>query len=1113
MHPIVEQLSPSQEQIPAITSRGCDVVVTAGAGTGKTRTLVARYLSLLSEDMPLRSIVAITFTKKAAREMRNRLREAMREYLIQPDLPEAQRRFWQQRYSELDAARVSTIHSLCTEILRAHPAEAGVDPRFDVLDEGLINILREEVVNEGLAWAAETQAVVRLFEILGESDLYDTLSTLLRQRLEADDVLANLPEDLLAHWQHALVERQLAARAALLDSEPWQKSIAVLQANAPTNKEDLMAIQRQLVLTALDETKGSLSDLDLLNFKGGSKNNWPGGKEQLAEIKAALKTLRVLWQENRGILTLQLSEQDQHVAEAIPLLRQLFDYSRQRYRAYKAERTALDFDDLEDKAVTLLATHDAVRTRWQREVKALLVDEFQDTNARQRDLLGYLNGGQGKLFIVGDAKQSIYRFRGADVAVFRNKRDEIKTNGGKHIPLDTSYRAHKELINGMNGLLAPVLGHTSDPARPWLEPFSALEYDRVYAGQGFVVPHIELHLTVGTKGEGALQRAACMLVNRLIVLMEEQETLVGVGDKARPLTYGDIAILCRASTSFGDYEDALEQAGVPFLTVAGRGFYERPEIRDLLNALQAIADPTDDLALAGLLRSPALALSDEALYHLQQAHQEGEALSLWETLSDLPAALTAEDARRGHRALPIIQALHQQVGRIPVADLLKQFLDTTDYRAALIRTNQKRSARNVAKLLADANASELVSVGEFLAYVNGLRDSGAREGEARTVAEGAIQLMTIHAAKGLEFPIVAIGDMTYSSPSRNQVLLDPDLGVLLPLKDEEEELPAAYQLARWLDRDQEDAESRRLLYVAATRAQEKLLLSANIGLKDDGTLRKLSGWLGDIGHTDNLGLIDAEISYAEVGNKAIELALEVGETPVGCTVYEPEYEARTSIHTSPVQVEQPTIPLPPPLLSSLTQDKAALATDLPQRVWRVVPTTTRPHAPAWVVGDLVHKSLAVWRFPENGSDAWLTAQARNYGLIDEQQVKDAVQQSSRILHRFQSHPLHRQMSQATQCLHEVPYSYIVEGILETGIIDALFLANGDWTVVEFKTDDVRNDKEQAQLLRHTDYVAQIQRYQDVIRQMLGQDPKVLLCWLNCAGQVNEQTNLLEIEVG
>jgi len=293
----------------------------------------------------------------------------------------------------------------------------------------------------------------------------------------------------------------------------------VLRANAPTNEDDRMAIQRQLVLTALDETKGSLSDLDQLNFRGGSQNHWPGGKEKLDEVKAALKTIRTLWQENRSILTLDLNEQDQRVADAVPLLRRVFDYSRQRYQAYKAERTALDFDDLEDKAVRLLTTHGAIRARWQQEVKALLVDEFQDTNARQRDLLDFLNGGQGKLFIVGDAKQSIYRFRGADVVVFRSKRDDIKTIGGKHIPLDTSYRAHKELINGMNDLLAPVLGQTPDSARPWLEPFSALDHDRVYAGQGFAAPHIELHLTVGTKGEGALKRAAGMLVNRLLQMI------------------------------------------------------------------------------------------------------------------------------------------------------------------------------------------------------------------------------------------------------------------------------------------------------------------------------------------------------------------------------------------------------------------------------------------------------------------------------------------------------------------------------------------------------------------------------------------------------------------
>jgi ATP-dependent helicase/nuclease subunit A len=183
LHPIVAQMAPSPEQLPAIVSRCRDVVVTAGAGTGKTRTLVARYLSLLAEGLPLRAIVAITFTNKAAREMRNRVREEMHRYLRHANLGLEERRTWLEYYSELDAARIGTIHGLCSEILRAHPAEARTDPLFNVLDEGQTNLLRAAAVRDTMAWASDAEEVVNLFALLGERRLQDTLDSLLRQRL------------------------------------------------------------------------------------------------------------------------------------------------------------------------------------------------------------------------------------------------------------------------------------------------------------------------------------------------------------------------------------------------------------------------------------------------------------------------------------------------------------------------------------------------------------------------------------------------------------------------------------------------------------------------------------------------------------------------------------------------------------------------------------------------------------------------------------------------------------------------------------------------------------------------------------------------------------------
>ena len=1131
LHPIVAQMRPSPEQEPAILERGRDVVVTAGAGTGKTCTLVARYLSLLAEGLLLRSIVAITFTKKAAREMRNRVREEVRKHLertdlspeLRPELGEGERERWQALYAELDAARIGTIHSLCTEILRAHPAEAGVDPRFEVLDEGQINILRGRAVDEALAWAADDEQAVVLFALLGERGLQGTLDALIERRLDARHVLADLPGDLLAHWQRALADRQQQALDALLERPEWVEAVATLQGNGATDQDDRMEIQRRAALAAiqnaavqsLTDRLASLAHLDEISLSGGRKSAWPGGKTQLDAVKDALRTLRGLWRSQSALLELSLTGLDEALAQALPALRVAFAFACRRYDAFKRERNALDFDDLEHGALELLEQDDSARERWQRDVRAILVDEFQDTNGRQRDLVSLLNGDGGKLFIVGDAKQSIYRFRGADVTVFRAERERIEHEGAA-FQLETSYRAHRDLIEGLNELLRPVLGEEEDPARPWAEPFARLLPHREEPGPGFAPPHVELHLTVGSKGAGALDRAADALAARIVGLVDSDVQVVEDG-RVRSLGYGHVAILCRASTSFSAYEDGLERAGAPFLTVAGRGFYGRAEIRDLLNGLQALADPTDDLALAGLLRSPAFALSDAALYRLclERDRVEG-AVSLWDVLRQAGAGLAGEDGQRAERAVRVIADLHGRVGRSPVADVLKAFLDATDYRAALIRAGQSRGARNVSKLLADGHASGIVGVGEFLEYVSGLRDTGTREGEARATAEGAVQIMTVHAAKGLEFPVVAIGDATYDGRGAGGVLVDPDLGVLLPLRDEEDNLPAIYCLGKARAADQGEAESDRLFYVAATRAREKLIFSGCISLKRDSTPGKPGGWLGKVAGPEGLGLVGMPVPHDEEGANTIHLDLQIGDTPVSCVIYEPGVVWDHRPLQAEVEVE-PLLTLPPPLLEPVSPgieqvDQRTLERDRvpPQRVWRVVPAVKRPRAPAWVVGSLVHEALAAWRFPDGepstGSgrsfERWAEARARGYGITDSRELADAVRQCQRLLLRFQAHPLYQEMDTAQQRLHEVPYSLTVDGRVESGIIDALYLREGTWTIVEFKTDEVRDQADFERLLADKDYLAQAQRYALAAERLLGRRPRLLLCMLDYAGGVH-----------
>ncbi len=1137
----------TDDQRAATTAREVAISVTAGAGSGKTRTLVGRYLALLESGLPLRSLVAITFTDKAAREMRNRIRAITTEWLAQKGQA-TDRKLWEEAFSALDAARISTIHSLCATILRAHPAEAGLDPAFDVLDESQSAVWRARAVEEGLVWATTEPAIAPLFGLFKEAQLRHLLTDLLAKRLDAEQALARLPgndrspeeitplEPILEAWSEAL-NRWLTEQLA---SPAWSESLETLANLQAKKANDKLEMARQDVLAGWDQVRQAQADQDwdtlfgaLLSLRGsistgGQKGNW--STDDLTAAREAMRSLRDYFDENISRLVDKKKPfrwtLDRQAAALLPPVRRLFEQTRAIYRDYKNEAHVLDFDDLEQMTAHLLVSNQAVRSRWQREIKAvLLVDEFQDTNHRQREIVYALSGfepaptaaqpanhpsSQSPLFIVGDSKQSIYRFRGADVAVFRQVQTDIEAAGGALINFDLTFRAHKGLVDLTNALLAPLMPTQEDTRRSYDVPFAPLTAYRSGPRPGIQPPYLELQLGLGEDKQAGRQAAATALATRLQELRRTDQ-----------IEWQDVALLFRASTAFGVYEDALEQAGIPFVTIAGRGFYDRPEVRDLLNALAAIADPTDDLAMAGLLRSPAIGLSDPALYLLRWDEQQ-KRRSFWGALQNLAniEGLAEEDRQQAEFARQLITRLHQQAGRVSVAQLLKTFLDATYYRATLrLVPGGERLRRNVDKLLADAHRSELVSVAEFLEYIATLGDVGARESEAPTEAGGAVQLMTIHKAKGLEFPVVVLADAGYTGGFRSSPFyLDQELGLLLNLSDGEAQ-PATCRLAAWREAEQEAAEERRLLYVAATRAMEKFIVSGEVKLstakKNPGRLL-LSGWLAQLAGV--VGLSEVQLPTPPTTPQPIPLDWENGA--VGCTIYPPVSVASTGTATEAdlsradeALGEVPDLLAPIATLpgTDLDEKLEARESDPPPRVWRVVPKTEY-EVPAWVVGSLTHIALRHWRFPDDdpktGFADFLRSFALEAGLTDQASIETALRRVTRLLARFQAHPLYAQLS-AAERHHEVPYSLTLEGQTHSGIIDLMFRTSpeADWTIAEFKTDRLPAGADLKRHAQQKGYDRQVAAYRQAVSQQLGPTPQVLLIFLN----VGQSVQILEIK--
>ena len=967
-----------------------------------------------------------------------------------------------------------------------------------------------------------------LFGVFKENELRQILNPLMSRRLDvrAEHATSNSAASLIEQFSNSLS----SYLATHLDSQTWIDCLSILNAHRSTSPEDKLELARHSVLACWDEIRKAhaarqwdsvLETLTALRKSistQGQKANWDDIDAK--RVREAMKDLRDLYEENLKFLAEKSRfSLDEQVAAHLPAVHRLFEQTLLEYRRLKDERQALDFDDLESLTAKLLIENPGVRAQWQSDLRAVLVDEFQDTNDRQRQIVYALTGFNYQspitnhqppivnrkseivnLFIVGDSKQSIYRFRSADVTVFRQVQSDIKSSGGELIDLDLTFRAHKHLLDSLNTLLAPILCETDDPARPYAVPFAPLKaYRPKPVRENIQPPFVEFHLGLGENAEEGRAVSAQALATRLCELHQNEG-----------FAWGDMALLFRSSTAFEAYETALEKADIPFVTVAGRGFYDRLEIRDLLNILAAINDPTDDLALVGLLRSPAFAIPDAEIYKLRFPNNAMQPMKIFEsmkrTVEEGKQANTYTGKERNtqhesslHPSLFIIHPyiilteLHSLSGRAPAATVLKRLLDLTHYRAILSTApNGARSVRNVKKLLADAHRSRLVNLTDFLVYIQTLRDVSFREGEAPADASssGAVQLMTVHKAKGLEFPLTVIADAAHQTHARSALVTwNVEHGTLLDLRNDDFH-STAWQLASRLEDDRAEAEDNRLLYVAATRAKEKLLISGHVKQNKDGLSYK--GWLSKFDFLQEMSTPEQSLLNDRILAKIYSTS-QTGASDSPQPASTPQTESPTTDSPLPTgeglgvraDLLEPLTPTLP-----LADDKTrARESDPPQRVWRIVSTTRKPHAPAWLVGRLVHEALRRWRFDD--LDDFLKPFALEAGLTDEDEIHTAIRESRRMLERLRAHPLFEELDSA-ECHHEIPY-FSPDG---RGIIDLLYRSNNDWTIIDFKTDEARSEEEARAIIEQKEYHLQVARYAQAIANQLNVKAKTRLVFLN-----------------
>ncbi|MBT3322440.1 MAG: UvrD-helicase domain-containing protein, partial [Anaerolineae bacterium] len=855
------------------------------------------------------------------------------------------------------------------------------------------------------------------------------------------------------------------------------------------------------------------------------KDFW-GSKEVVDDLKADLTVLRdaarVL--KKAGALH-EVDVLDEQAASELQLWKVIWKKVASTYERLKEKRHALDFDDLEIKTMTLLSASkkDHRLEEFLSGIRHVMVDELQDTNQVQQAIiyaLAHPSDGE-KLFVVGDAKQSIYRFRQAQVSVFNRTSQDVQTaTGHAPIALDISYRTHKQLVKAINHIFENILKPQAAAYEDYEARPGALTAARETSNT--LTQPVEVIIVPKEKDDGEKVLAeegrlfeAEQLALRLHELHESQfqvwDKSQGDSGAYRNFRYSDAAILFRATTAVPLYEEVFKRLGLPYLTISGRGYYDRPEVRDLLSLLAVLNNPADDLNLASVLRSPLFGLSDETLFRLRWYQPDGSLVA--EPIPYKKALLSPPSSGQNNlieNANAILQELWNMVGQTDVWRLLKYAIDRTGYEVALGLFDQEdggegRQRNNIQKFLEMARDRYTISLSQFLQGIQDLRAREAREGEALGNApeSGAVQIMSIHQSKGLEFPVVVVADLgrpPFGGVGTNLLLHDPGFGLVCRTRiDLELESPTGYKWGKWLDGRMEEAETKRLMYVALTRAGDRLILSGQQG----GS----SSWMSQF--------ISA-LEIPEHGDEVEVLAWEGFTIEVKRPAYQEGEDARggkTVARESLVLPEIPTLAQPfslpeqerhfavTHLQRSLARDPEALPIVRPAvRSADPIEKTTR--VPQYLLGRVVHYVLANWAWlslPQVELEEKIVQSAHREGIHETEAVAFTLHNSMRMIDNLRRSPLFEEIEQAKEIFSELPFVFDAPIGKLHGVIDLLFQGQDDaWHLVEWKTDWV---DENNYMEKVAEYRQQTAIYVNAIEEILGVFPDARLCFLGRTNQI------------
>ena len=1124
----------------AATSSGDEVVVSAGAGSGKTRLLVGRYLYLLRNWQALKphpltpspppgltgggmagsqgvrfslsSIVAITFTNKAADQMKSRISRRARELAVEyPD----EKAFWLDEVAaRIHTAPISTIHSFCNSILRSYPVEAALDPLFTIADDTTLSELKNEAVarflTDRLNDAPDTaDMLIRTFGVRGYKRL---LNMLLADRITVIkyiDEHGELSPVEIGNGYLSLIRAQLDRYHDMLTGfhtlRPGDDSLADLLGRFIPGIERI----RSMVAENAVESLFIRNWIDNIQPVGnaGSPKKWGAQGVDPGDVRSGIRDFVAFVEK---VLQYYTIEKDT-VPQGISLLLNEFRILEQFYLQLKKNRSFLDHDDTLIETWRLLRNNVVVRQKVSRLYTHILVDEFQDTDSLQMDIIRMIADTRGAtLFTVGDPKQSIYRFRGADVAVFNTfkARQNVEFKA-----LKLNYRSAPAIVGFVNHVFGRIMGRDM-PEHPFETDYRDMKsYRRPSYASG-----VEITVIDAPNADTGRSAEAVFIARRALELKDEHG-----------FSFGQMALLLRKGTQSAYYEKAFLAHDIPFVNLTQGNPFENPEAYDVANLLGWLCDPDDAVLLTGALLSPFFGVTADFLVRLR-------ALSVKE--SSMPRVFLSGNgpdffSDRDCRNRDVLRKLLSIRERATIREILETAFDETDYTLTLLADPLKgeHSLTVLDHILIAADRFESQG-GAICDFTRLLLDGELSSEKSLSIETGreTLRIITIHGAKGMEYPVVFLGDVS-SRPvnSSKPFLISAELGPGLDILDTCRNTVKTFVKALLQEEEtkKDRAESKRLFYVGCTRAQEYLVISGGKPSKTiDETFEKENwmGWLHTALSLTPEGEFTGETPPGLFTCRRIDASERETEEPSAARWKRVLEDLNTASDTDTANIDELCPPVPELPLSHLpetlsptqiTDYCACPALYRYRHIYRIEAGRTGDSGSGFGAryGLFAHRVLQGWDFSDAAGSL-----ARVDELVDRTISSNVRERLKTALKEFARTELHRRIQGSDDIRREEPFAFIHDGVLVRGTIDLMCSLrcnaadrSGDEVIIlDYKTGRPEGgDRESSDLLRSIassdSHSLQLQLYAAAVYRALYVIPSQLLIYYLSTGEIREVT--------